>query len=80
MFDTLKEKIKELAKTAVEKAEGLLGSGEGEAKKQIAIDFILANLPVPDIFKTLIGILLSSVIDDAVEFAVYCMNLLDEET
>ena len=41
MFDNLKESIKELAKTAVVKAEEALGSNKGQQKKEMAIKYIV---------------------------------------
>ena len=37
VFSNVKMKIKELARKAVLKAEATLGSGQGEAKKKMAI-------------------------------------------
>ena len=74
MFDSLKSTIKELAKTAVIKAEEALGSQKGQQKKEMAIEYIVSNIPVIGFLKPLISILLSSFIDDAVEFAVEYMK------
>lgn len=74
MFDKLKTTIKELAKTAVFKAEEALGSSKGQEKKSMAIEYIIQHIPVPSFFKPLISLLLSSFIDDAVEFAVEYMK------
>lgn len=76
MFNNLKSKIKELAKTAVVMAEEALGSKTGIQKKKMAIEYITNHIPVPAPFKTLISILLSSFIDDAVEFAVQYMEVI----
>lgn len=76
MFSNLKSKIKELAKNAVLAAEAELGSGRGQEKKNMAINYIVKNLPFPDVVKSIISILLSSFIDDAVEIAVKYMNSL----
>ncbi len=40
------ETFKRLANKAVNYAEGLLGSGTGAAKKELAIDFLLSKLPI----------------------------------
>ena len=74
MFDKLKETIKELAKTAVVKAEKTLGSRTGQQKKDMAIKYIVNNIPVFAPLKPLISMLLSSFIDDAVEWAVKYMK------
>ncbi len=74
MFDKLKETIKELAKTAVVKAEKTLGSRTGQQKKDMAIKYIVNNIPVFAPLKPLISMLLSSFIDDTVEFAVEYMK------
>lgn len=74
MFDKLKTTIKELAKTAVLKAEEALGSKKGQEKKTMAIEYIIQRIPVPLFFKPLVSMLLSSFIDDAVEFAVEYMK------
>ncbi len=74
MFGKLKETIKELAKTAVVKAEETLGSQKGQEKKAMAIEYIVSHIPVFAPLKPLISMLLSSFIDDAVEFAVEYMK------
>lgn len=80
MFKNVKIQIKELAKKAVKIAETQLGSGQGQAKKKIAIDYILKNLPFPTFVKSVISILLSSFIDDVIEISVeYMQNMPKEE-
>lgn len=79
MFDNLKSKIKEIAVAAVEFAEETLGSNKGKQKKEIAVQYIVSRIPVIQPFKTLIAMLLSSFIDDAVEFAVQYMKSVREE-
>ncbi len=74
MFKNLKSKIKEIALTAVQIAEETLGSQKGREKKEMAINYIVENIPVIAPFKKLIALLLSSFIDDAVEFAVQFMK------
>ncbi len=69
MFKNLKTVIKELAKTAVIKAEEALGSSEGRQKKEMAVKYIINDIPVPAVLKPFVRILLSSFIDDAIEFA-----------
>lgn len=75
-FNNLKVKIKELAKNAVLIAEEELGSGKGQQKKQEALDYIVGNLPVSSLLKTIITLFLSDFIDDAIESAVLYMNSL----
>ena len=79
VFTNVKTKIKELARKAVLIAEEKLGSGQGEAKKKIAINYIISNLPFSGLVKSIISILLSSFIDDVIEIAVHYMNSLPEE-
>lgn len=74
MLSKLKTKIIELAKIAVIIAEDTLGSNKGKEKKVMAVNYIVSNIPVPVLLKPLISKLLSSFIDDAIEFAVDYMN------
>lgn len=74
MFKNLKAKIREIAISAVQVAEETLGSNKGKEKKAMAIKYIVSRLPIISPLKTLISMLLSSFIDDAVEFAVQYMN------
>lgn len=76
MFSNLKKQIKELARNAVLVAETELGSNKGKEKKQLAINYILKNLPISEIFKQIVAILLSGFIDDVVEISVAYMNSL----
>lgn len=76
MFSNLKKQIKELARNAVLVAETELGSNKGKEKKQLAITYILKNLPISGIFKQIVAILLSGFIDDVVEISVAYMNSL----
>ncbi len=75
MLNKLKPKIKELAKSAVVIAERTLGGNSGKQKKQMAIEYVLNHIPVPIFIKPLISLLLSSFIDDAIEFAVEYMEV-----
>ena len=74
MFKNLKEKIKELAKIAVLEAETALGCENGKQKKTMAISYIINHLSMPLFFKPIFSLLLSSFIDEAVEFAVQYMK------
>lgn len=76
MFKNLKLKIKELARKAVFIVESQLGSGKGQEKKKLAIDYIVRNLPLPIFVKTIISVLLSSFIDDVIEISVSYMKSL----
>lgn len=69
-----KQTIKEQAKTAVLIAEKTLGSKKGKEKKEMAIKYITDHIPLPSIIKPLVILLLTSFIDDAVEFAVEYME------
>lgn len=70
MFRSIKTIIKNLAQNAVLIAEEELGAGNGQAKKQIAIDYIIKNLPFSEPIKHIISFLLSKIIDELVETAV----------
>ena len=70
MLKKIKAIIKNLAKNAVMIAEEELGSGNGQAKKQIAIEYIINNLPFSEPIKRIISFLLSKMIDELVESAV----------
>ena len=74
MFKNLKEALKKVSVQAVKLAEETLGSNKGQEKKKMAIEYIISKLPIPFPFNKFIGILLSSFIDDAVEFAVQYMK------
>ena len=74
-FKKLKEKIQNAAKIAVLEAEISYGKGNGAAKKQMAINFVLNALCLPPLVERLIGIFLSAFIDVAVETAVTALKL-----
>ena len=74
MLNRLKSIIIESAKSAVVIAEKTLGSNKGKQKKQMAIEYVLKHIPLPSFIKPLISLFLSSFIDDAIEFAVECME------
>jgi hypothetical protein len=76
LFSKTKTKIKELAKNAVLVAEAELGSGKGQEKKKLAIEYVLKKLPISNFLKSIISILLSSFIDDAIEISVNYMKTL----
>lgn len=76
LFLKTKTKIKELAKNAVLVAEAELGSGKGQEKKKLAIEYVLKNIPISNFLKSIISILLSSFIDDAIEISVNYMKTL----
>ena len=84
MLSSLKETIKELAFSAVTIAEETLNTSSGQEKKNAAIEYVVAMLPVPAIFKTIISMFLSNFIDEAIEEAVAYMksiqNPKEEET
>ena len=74
----LKDMIIVLARNAVFTAEEEIGSGKGEIKKKLAIDYIVSNLPFPTFVKDIIGTFLSHFIDDAIETAVEYMHSLSK--
>ena len=78
MFSKVKSKIIELARNAVFVAETELGSKSGEQKKKLAISYIIKNLPVSTLVKSIISIFLSGFIDTSVEAAVMYMKSLPE--
>lgn len=74
MFKNLKNTISELAYSAVNMAEQSLDTSSGQEKKAIAIEYIVSMLPLLPPLKTVIILLLSKFIDEAVEHAVKYMN------
>lgn len=74
MFKNIKNQIKDLARNAVLVAEKELGTGKGQEKKKMAIDYVIKNLPFSNIVKSIIAIVLSGFIDDVVEISVKLMN------
>ena len=74
MFSNIKNQIKDLARNAVLVAETELGTGKGQEKKKMAVDYIVKNLPFSNVVKSIIAILLSGFIDDVVEISVKLMN------
>ena len=79
MLFNIKKMITDLAKNAVLVAEEELGSGKGQQKKQMAIDYIVSHLPFSGMTKSIISIFLSRFIDSAVEVSVKYMNALPKE-
>lgn len=79
MQKKLKNIIIELAKKAVLNSEQLLGSGKGQQKKDMAIDYVINHLPFSNLGKKIIAICLSHLIDDAIEVSVSYLNTLSEE-
>ncbi|OLA94791.1 MAG: hypothetical protein BHW64_01920 [Candidatus Melainabacteria bacterium LEY3_CP_29_8] len=81
MFKLLLKKyekqIYKLAERGVKEAEIFIGSGKGQQKKQMAIDFILKYLPLPiwlQWLKPVINTTLHKLIDKAIEECVEKMN------
>ena len=70
MFIKLKKAIQIIAKQAVYLAEKTLGGGDGYIKKQMALEYIISNMPVCVPFKRLVARLLAKFIDETIEFAV----------
>ena len=70
MFKSIKNIIKNLAKNAVVLAEEEFGSGNGKAKKQMAIEYVVKNLPFSDPIKQVLSFLLSRMIDEFIESSV----------
>ena len=79
-FSNIKNQIKEIAKNAVFVAEKELGSGKGKEKKELAIKYVVKNLPFSDILKPLVSMLLSKFIDHVIEiYVTYMKSLQDTE-
>ncbi|MCQ2789321.1 MAG: phage holin, LLH family [bacterium] len=74
MFKDIKENIKELAYSAVLMAEDTLSSEAGKVKKTAAVDYVISMLPISNIFKSIIRLLLNKFIDEAIEQAVEFMK------
>lgn len=77
LLKTHESKIYELASQAVKEAEMFLGSGKGEEKKEMAINFVLKYLPLPiylQWLKPLMTKTLIKLIDKAIEECVEKMN------
>ena len=79
LLEHTKKKIIELARNAVMVAESTLGNGKGKEKKEIAIRYILRNIPLLQFLKNIIFSLLSSFIDDAIESAVRYLKTLPKK-
>ena len=78
MFNNFKIKIKELAKSAVNNAEEILGSNKGTQKKELAIKYVVNNLPFSEFVKPFVAMLLSKFIDDVIEVSVTYMQSMQE--
>lgn len=74
MFVTLKQKIKQLAQSAVAIAEQTLGSAKGQEKKKMAVEYVVEHLPLSAFCKRIFAFVLSGFIDNAIEYAVEYMN------
>lgn len=77
MFKSLKNvknTITELAYAAVTMAEQSMDSLSGQEKKNMAIEYIVSMLPIISPFKSIIVVLLSKFIDEAIEKAVEYMK------
>ncbi|MEI8129666.1 MAG: hypothetical protein WCG95_08650 [bacterium] len=74
MFSNLKLTITELAYAAVNMAEETLDSATGKDKKIAAIEYIVSMLPIISPFRSIIAVILSKFIDEAIEKAVSYMN------
>ena len=78
MLKNIKKIITDLAKNAVILAERELGSGKGQQKKQMAINYIIEHLPFSPFAQKLISIFLSKFIDDIIETIVSQISILPE--
>lgn len=79
LFVRVKAILTPLALPAVIYAENLIGKGFGDAKKQIAIDFILEKLPLFLLpFKNIIKTVFLEIFDFAVESAVKKLHSIQQ--
>ncbi len=84
MLKTLLKKFvsdtaEQLAVVAVRKAEQALGSGKGEEKKVMAVNYVMARLRLPaflEFLRPCIEKTLLAIIDEIVELAVEKLNQL----
>lgn len=79
MVTKIKNIIKNLAKNAVLIAEEEFGSGNGQAKKQMAIEYIVKNLPFTDPIRKILSFLLSKMIDELIESSVEWLHSQKEK-
>ena len=72
LTNKIKNKFEQFAFSAVVYAEEYIGSGEGQAKKELAIEYLINLLPIgyrpfAGIFKKLLTSIADSLIEKAVE-------------
>lgn len=79
MFKNLKSTITELAYSAVNVAEQSLDTVSGTDKKNLAIEYIVSMLPIIQPLKSVVVVVLSKFIDEAIEHAVKYMNDMKNE-
>lgn len=79
MFNKFKETVQVLAKQAVYLAEKTLTGEEGRKKKQMALEYVISNIPVCAPFKRIVAKIIAGFIDDTIELAFQCMNSLSSE-
>ena len=64
------KQIKALAPEAIEFAENQIGAGRGVEKKELAINYILKLLPLPNFLNPILAKLLANLLDNAIELAL----------
>lgn len=74
MFKNIKNTITELAYSAVNVAEQSMDTLTGQDKKNLAIEYIVSMLPIIQPLKSVVVVVLSKFIDEAIEHAVIYMN------
>ena len=74
MFKNFKNIITELAFSAVNVAEQSLETKTVAEKKAMAIEYVVSMLPILPPLKTVVVIVLTKFIDEAIEHAVKYMN------
>jgi len=64
------KEIKQYAPLAVDFAENQIGAGRGMEKKELAINYILRLLPLPNFLNPILARLLAKLLDSAIESAL----------
>lgn len=76
MLNNIKKNITDLAFSAVNIAEQSLDTTTGQEKKTLAIEYVVSMLPIFQPLKSIVVVLLSKFIDEAIEHAVdYMKNM-----
>ncbi len=76
MLKKLKTQIDELARQAVYLAENTLTGDSYEKKREMALEFVVSNIPVCTPFKKIVAKILAKFIDEAIDIAFKCAKSL----